>query len=121
MEHEVYDKDEQKEKSKQLQLAARLNIAACHLKLKSYRQCIDSCNKALELDSRNEKSLFRMAQAYQGECEFDEAIKYYNKVLEVNADNKEAAHSISICRQKIKEYSQKEKALYSKMFASLSK
>lgn len=121
LEHEVYDKDDQKEKSKQLQLAARLNIAACHLKLKNYRQCIDACGKALELDPRNEKSLFRMAQAYQGECEFDDAIRHFNQVLEINPDNKEATHSISVCRQKIKEYSQKEKALYGKMFASLSK
>lgn len=121
LEHEVYDTEERKAKSKQLQIAARLNVAACFLKLKEYHKAVEACNKVLELDEKNEKSLFRMAQAHQGLAEFDEAIKYYSKVLEVNAENKEAAGLISVCHQKIKEYNQKEKALYGKMFSALSK
>ncbi len=121
LEHEVYDTEERKAKSRQLQLAARLNIQMCHLKLKDYARAIEACNKALELEPRNEKSLFRMGQAYQGQCEYNDAIRYYNQVLEVNPENKDATNSISVCHQKIKEFNQKEKQLYGKMFAALSK
>ena len=121
LEHEVYDTEERKAKSHQLQLAGRMNVSACHLKLKEYNETIEACNKSLVLDPSNEKSLFRMGQAYQGLAEFNDAIQFYQKVLEVNSENKEAASSISVCHQKIKEFNQKEKALYSKMFSALNK
>ena len=117
----MYDTDENKSKSTQLQLAARLNLAMCHLKLKDYRQALETCQKALELEANNEKGLFRMAQAYQGLGEYEDAITQYNRVLEVNSQNRDAQNSVALCRQKIKEYNQKEKALYSKMFSALAK
>jgi tetratricopeptide (TPR) repeat protein len=98
-----------------------LNIGACQLKLKEYRSALETCQKALELDANNEKGLFRMGQAYQGLAEYQEAINQYQRVIEINAQNRDAQNSISACHQKIKEYNQKEKALYSKMFSTLSK
>jgi FK506-binding protein 4/5 len=121
LEHEVYDTEERKSKSRQLQLAARLNIQMCHLKLKDYVRAIEACNKALELEPRNEKSLFRMGQAHQGLGDFNDAIRCFNQVIEVNPENKDATSSISVCHQKIKEYNQKEKQMYGKMFSALSK
>jgi FK506-binding protein 4/5 len=93
----------------------------CNLKLKEYNQVIEVCKKALELDDKNEKGLFRMAQAYFGNNDYDEAINYFNKVLEVNKDSKDAANQILFCKQKIKESTMKEKALYSKMMSAFSK
>jgi FK506-binding protein 4/5 len=113
----VYELDEDKETSKKLQLAANLNIGACCLKTKDYRDVIEACNKALEIDTKNEKGLFRMAQAYFGLGEFNEAIFYFNRVLEVNPDNKEAISHIALSRRKLQEYHEKEKAMYTKMFS----
>lgn len=118
---QVYDTDEEKDNSRRLQLAANLNLAACYLKTKEYRRAADSCEKALKLEETSEKGLFRMGQAYFGLAEYEEAIKWFGKVLETNKENKEAASLISSCRQKIKETHEKEKALYSKMFSALSK
>lgn len=118
---EIYDTDEEKESSHRLQLAANLNVAACCLKTKEYRRAIESCEKALKLDEKNEKGMFRMGQAYYGEGEYEEAIKWFGRVVEANAENKEAVSLISLSRQKIKEAHEKEKALYSKMFSALSK
>ena len=42
-----------------LLLAARLNLALCHLKLGNNVAAHDSADRALELDSKNEKALFR--------------------------------------------------------------
>jgi len=118
---ETFDLETDKEIANKLVLAAYLNLAMCNLKLKEYNQVIEVCKKALELDDKNEKGLFRMAQAYFGNNDFEEAIKYFNKVLEVNKDSKDAANQILFCKQKIKESTMKEKALYSKMLSAFSK
>lgn len=117
----MYELEEEKETSRKLQLAANLNVAMCHLKTKEFRSAIESCEKALLLDAKNEKGLFRMGQAYFGLAEYQEAIGYFGKVIEINAENKEAISLISLSKQKIKETVEKEKALYSKMFSAFSK
>ena len=118
---EVYDLDEDKEAARKLNLAANLNLAACYLKMKDYRKAIESCDKSISIDDKNEKGHFRMGQAYLGLAEYDDAIKAFGRVVEINGENKEAANSISLCRQKIKESHDKEKALYSKMISAFSK
>jgi FK506-binding protein 4/5 len=94
-----------------------LNVGACCLKTNEYRDVIEACNKALEIDAKNEKGLFRIAQAYFGLGEFNDAIVYFNRVLEVNADNKDAINQIALSKRKLQEYHEKEKAMYSKMFS----
>jgi len=42
-----------------LLLAAHLNLALCHLKLGNDAAARDSANRALELDNKSEKALFR--------------------------------------------------------------
>lgn len=118
---EVYDLDEQKETSNKLQLAANLNLAMCYLKTKEYRKAIESSEKALKLDDKNEKGLFRLAQGYFGLAEYNDALVYFGKVLEVNPANRDAQQQINLSKQKIKESSEREKALYSKMLSAFSK
>lgn len=123
IQNEVYDLEEERLASEKVQLAANLNLGACYLKTNDYRKAIQVCEKALlfENESKNEKALFRMAQAYFGLAEYEQALTYFNKVLEANAQNKEAIHHMAVTKQKIKESNEKEKALYSKMFSALSK
>jgi len=117
---EVFDLEKDKEHADKLQLAAYLNLAMCNLKLKNFNDALEVCKKALELDEKNEKGLFRMAQSYLGTGDYDEAIKYFEKVLEFNAENKDATNQILSCKQKIKENKTKEKALYSKMMSAFN-
>lgn len=117
----MFDNDENKTKANQLLLAAHLNIAACELKLSENSKAIESCEKALKLDSNNEKALFRIAQAHLNLSNFEEAIKYFNRVLEANQDNAEARKQLAITKQKYKEYNDREKKLYAKMFANIAK
>ena len=42
-----------------LLLAAHLNSALCHLRLGNNAAALESANRALELDSKSEKALFR--------------------------------------------------------------
>ena len=104
-----------------MQLAAHLNLAASFLKMKEYRNAIESCEKALGLEPKSEKGLFRLGQAYFGLGQEKEAIETFAKVLEVNPANKDATNQILLCKQKVKENNEKEKALYQKMISSMSR
>jgi FK506-binding protein 4/5 len=113
---EVFDTDDEKEEASKLKLAAQLNISMCHLKLKEYRSTIDTCIEILDIDPKNEKAIFRMAQGYAGLNEYKDAIHYYSLVVEVNPNNRDASQQIASCKQKLKEYNDKQKSIYSKMF-----
>lgn len=55
-------KDEKATEREQLMLAAYLNQAMCCLKLNDFTATREHCQKALELDLKNEKGLFRLGQ-----------------------------------------------------------
>lgn len=50
------------EKKNSILNAGYLNLAACFLKLEKYEEVIQNCEKALEIDSKNAKGLFRKGQ-----------------------------------------------------------
>ena len=58
---------EDEEKRKSLLLAAHLNMALCHLKIGDPMRAIQASDKALELDEKNVKGLFRRGQVKQNE------------------------------------------------------
>ena len=53
---------EEKRKRDDLMLTAYLNMAACYLKLDKNLDAVHSCEKALEMEPRNEKALYRRAK-----------------------------------------------------------
>merc|ERR1712241_800518 len=67
------------------------NAAACWLKLENWHQTAAACESVLKDDPKNVKALFRRAKAYHGLCEYSDAERVLRKLLEVEADNKEAA------------------------------
>jgi tetratricopeptide (TPR) repeat protein len=75
------DLEEHQNQSNKLQLSATLNLAASYLKMKEYREALETCQKVLALDSNNEKGMFRMAQAYLGLGFEKEAITHFTKVF----------------------------------------
>lgn len=56
-----YTDDEQIYKQT-LILSLSLNCAQCQLKLENWNKAIDYCEKALNIESQNEKALYRKAQ-----------------------------------------------------------
>lgn len=48
--------------------------------------------------------------------EVDKALGDFERANKIEPDNKAAINQISICKQKIREYEQKEKATYRNMF-----
>jgi tetratricopeptide (TPR) repeat protein len=84
------------------------------------RLAIETCNKVLEFDPKSEKGLYRLASAYFGLSEYQDAIEHAKKLVEVNPENKDAVHLLALSKQKVVEYQKKEKSMYSKMFSGLA-
>lgn len=97
-------------------LAAFLNLAMCYLKLREYTKAVECCDKALGLDSANEKGLYRRGEAQLLMNEFESAKGDFEKVLEVNPQNKAARLQISVCQRKAKEHNERDRRVYANMF-----
>ncbi|XP_033015728.1 peptidyl-prolyl cis-trans isomerase FKBP4 [Lacerta agilis] len=120
LEHETGLSGADEAKAESLRLAAHLNLAMCHLKLKEYSQALENCNKALELDSSNEKGLFRRGEAELAVNDYELARADFQKVLQLYPSNKAAKAQLIICQQKIREQHEREKKMYANMFQRLA-
>ncbi|BET00159.1 FK506-Hypothetical protein protein [Nesidiocoris tenuis] len=108
--------DELEEERKSLRLAGHLNAAMCHLKLNNHLEAKNNCDSALQLDSENQKALFRRGQAYLGLHDPQLAKADFEKIVALDSTNKAAAAQIQIANQKLKEIRSKEKQMYANMF-----
>jgi FKBP-type peptidyl-prolyl cis-trans isomerase len=109
-------KDDEAENRRNLLLAAHLNLAMCHLKQSEDIEACHACEEALKLDPKNEKGLFRRGTANLNLQNFDEAIKDFNAVLEVDPNNKAAKNQLVITTHKIKQIREREKHIFAGMF-----
>ncbi|UJR21012.1 hypothetical protein I4U23_024112 [Adineta vaga] len=116
-----YSEEEDKKKAADFKLTAQSNIALCHLKLNEHAECLRACEKALELDAKNEKCLFRRGQSHLAMSNYEDALKDFQEVLKLNSSNSAAKQSIQTCRDQMKAYQQKEKQLYANIFAKMAK
>ncbi|XP_051043074.1 peptidyl-prolyl cis-trans isomerase FKBP5 isoform X2 [Phodopus roborovskii] len=101
-------------------LAAFLNLAMCYLKLREYTKAVECCDKALGLDSANEKGLYRRGEAQLLMNEFESAKGDFEKVLEVNPQNKAARLQICMCQKKAKEHNERDRRVYANMFTKFA-
>jgi len=120
LEFEKTLKDEKLAERDALVLAAYLNQAMCCLKLNEYNITRDHCLKALEIDPKNEKGLFRMGQALLGMHEPESAKKQFETILQSDSNNKAASNQVVICNARIREQHQKDKKLYSNIFNTMA-
>ncbi|XP_051011388.1 peptidyl-prolyl cis-trans isomerase FKBP4 [Acomys russatus] len=120
LEYESSFSGEEMQKVHALRLASHLNLAMCHLKLQAFSAAIESCNKALELDSSNEKGLFRRGEAHLAVNDFDLARADFQKVLQLYPSNKAAKTQLAVCQQRTRRQLAREKKLYANMFERLA-
>lgn len=76
--------------------------------------------QALELDSSNEKGLFRRGEAHLAVNDFELARGDFQKVIQLYPSNKAAKVQLVTCQQKIREQHEKEKKMYANMFQRLA-
>ncbi|XP_037538795.1 peptidyl-prolyl cis-trans isomerase FKBP4 [Nematolebias whitei] len=116
LEHESSLSEEDDKKAKALRLAAHLNLAMCYLKMQEPNQALENCNKALEIDSSNEKALFRRGEALFCMKEFDGARNDFQRVVHLYPANKAAKSQVLLCHKRLKEQHEKDKRIYANMF-----
>lgn len=116
-----YESDYEKKKANELLLATNANMALCHLKLGEHAECIRACDKAIELDPKNEKCFFRRGQGQMAMSGYEEAIRDFQQVLQINPTNNLANEHIQTCQEHLKQYQKKEKELYANIFAKMAK
>nr|CAB3246472.1 peptidyl-prolyl cis-trans isomerase FKBP4-like [Phallusia mammillata] len=106
---------------KELKLAGYLNLSLACIKAGQYAQAHNNCAEALKMDPKNEKALFRDAEAYRHEIDFKHAKAAYAEVLKVNPNNGTARKFMKDCAAKIQEQAEKEKSKYKGMFDKFAK
>ncbi|XP_063492685.1 peptidyl-prolyl cis-trans isomerase FKBP4-like [Symphalangus syndactylus] len=102
LEYESSFSSEEAQKSQALRLASPLNPIMCQLKLQAFSAAIENCKKALELDSNNEKGLFRWGEAHLAVNDFELARADFQKVLHLCPNNKAARTQLAVCQQRIR-------------------
>nr|POE91607.1 peptidyl-prolyl cis-trans isomerase fkbp62 [Quercus suber] len=113
--------DVEKQQAKVLKITCNLNNAACKLKLKDYKQAEKLCTKALEVDSKNVKALYRRAQAYIQLVDLDLAEQDIKKAFEIDPDNRDVKLEYKILKEKVREYNKKDAQFYGSIFAKMNK
>lgn len=114
--NELHIKRDQNEEKKQLCLSSYLNMALCYLKTHQYVLAKDSCDKALTLDPKNEKALFRRGQAYLALASPEVAVNDFQEIMKMVPTNTAAAKQIAVCNDLIRKQLSNEKKLYANMF-----
>ncbi|XP_066154274.1 FK506-binding protein 59-like [Euwallacea fornicatus] len=104
-----------------LLLASYLNTSLCYLKTKDNFEAKAAATKALELDPRNEKALFRRGQAFLGLGEAGLAVKDFKECLIIDPKNKSAQTQLAHCNKLLKQQLQEEKKIYANMFDKFAK
>jgi len=89
------------------------NSAACLLKMEKPSLAVASCDKALELDPKLVKAIFRRGQGNAALKEFDEAIKDFTRCTEVDESMKKACDKeIAKCKFYKKKHEENQAKIY---------
>lgn len=88
----------------------------CYLKTEKHVEAQKNCDKALEIDPKNEKGLFRRGQAYFGQKDFELAKADFLKLLEIDPNNSVAKSQLVNVNIKLKAHREAEKMKYKNMF-----
>lgn len=99
------------------------NRAACYLKLQEYEKARLDCVAALQISPGDVKSLYRHAQALEGQGNLPEALRQVKKLLALDSKNKEAAElarQLTVSLKQQAERMQSTDGVVEEMFSTLS-
>lgn len=97
-----------------LNVALFLNRAACNLKLKNYRRCIEDCKRALQIDEVNVKACYRAGQALLAVDRLEEGRQILDYGLSKDPQNQAIKDTLALIKKKeeqIEEQAKKKKRI----------
>jgi len=112
--------EEEKKEIKATQVSCHSNTALCKLKLKEFGDCIESCNKALEIEADHVKSIFRRGQAHAYNHANDLALADLKAAQKLKPEDKAIAKMVAVVRKRVQNAKKKEKNLYKGMFEKMT-
>ena len=104
-----------------VKLATYSNCAAVMLKLKRYKDALEKCNKALEIDGAHQKARFRRAQALAARDDYDEAEMDLKKLIDMDPKNVDARNELKRLKHKMATQRKKDSAIFGNMFERMAK
>ncbi|CAJ0587284.1 unnamed protein product, partial [Mesorhabditis spiculigera] len=113
-------KEAPSEKRDALMLAAFLNMATIHQMLNEEVETVAACDKALKMDPKNVKALYRKGHAKNSLALYDEAEAIFTDITLIQPNNKDAQLQIRLCKQRSKEFEQSGRRRYKRLFAKKS-
>jgi len=112
--------EEEKEQINNLKLPIQINLSLCYFKINDVKKSLDYANKALEIDPRNVKGLYRRGLAYAENSQWEYSLADYEKVLELDPGNAAAARAKAKLLKSMSKQDQKDKKRYANLFSVLS-
>jgi len=112
--------DEEKKQANELKLPCYLNLAASYLKAQDYKLVIENSKKALEIDSKNVKGLWRRGIAYMSSGDWDFAKVDFENALEIDPENKSVKTSYAQLKKKIAAADKKDRQRFQNLFQRLA-
>lgn len=112
------EENEEQEIDKNQTLSLYLNLAACKLQLKKFEECVEDCDRALEIDEQNCKALFRKGQALVNMKDWEKATECLQKAVSHEPNDKGIRRELERAKKGKEADLLKEKQMYAKMFAS---
>ena len=95
------------------------NLAMCHLKLGNLQKARLNCTKALAIDEKNVKALFRRGRCNAQLGALDEAKEDFEGVLRLDGSNKEAARELRALKAAFADHKRREAKKFAGMFEKL--
>lgn len=113
--------EDEKKEIENIKLPCLLNLAACQLKTKDYADCVLTCSKALDIDNKNVKALYRRGQAHSLNGEFDKAKEDLTEAVHLSPKSKEIRDELEKLKKNIQDYKLKQKEMFSGVFDKMKK
>lgn len=90
-----------------LNVALYINRAACNLKLKNYRRCIEDCKRALQIDEFNVKACCRAGQAFLAIERLEEGRQILQYGLNIDTENQVILEALDLIKKKEQQVAKK--------------
>ena len=101
-----------------LEVTLRNNVSLLYTQKKNYKSAISNAQKAIEIDSKNSKAFFRLANALNESGDHKSAYETARKAIDIDPHNKDLRDLYKKSYDAFRTGQMKEKEMYQKMFAS---